>query len=98
MATFDDNLREQAAALSPTNAPRGLATCPNCRNRRKVDMPDNDGRWVECTATPIFPEFTGEIRRYAHTINLALFDPAATYSAGLNARSCPLFTPVEGHP
>ncbi|QJQ31791.1 hypothetical protein GV829_04480 [Sphingomonas lacunae] len=82
-------------SLSAANAPAGR-TCPHCSNR--VAAPELNGAggdFWRCTATPVLPAFGGFWLRYPEgmPMNIALFDPASSYAAALNARACPLFTP-----
>ena len=99
MSSFDEKLAARAASWKTENAPRGLATCPNCKNRRSspIDGAEGSDFW-QCTAPVILPTFTFSRESYRFAINLKLFDPAATYAARLNAMSCPLFTSADSMP
>lgn len=88
---FYEKQRLQAESWSPDNAPPDVPTCPNCANRVPAEIYGRN--FWNCTAIGVLPAFTGQSESYRHPINIALFDPASSYAAGLNSRRCALFSP-----
>lgn len=91
-ADFEQRLSDEAASWRTENAPAGLPTCPNCRNRVANPKTGAQGSdYFDCTAEivlPIFAVFSPPCRA---PINLKHFDPAASYAARNNSLRCPLF-------
>lgn len=91
---FERKLSEQYSNLDPTNAPTGLATCPNCALAKPFSRESDKRRFlIRCQAIPIVPAFGGRVYdpQDWNDIDLALFDMSAPYAEKLNSRSCPLF-------